>query len=96
MFPCSRPPKLPPGQEGRGSYVWVPHTEYDKSDNASVAEQGGADDNVDDIAEEGDNGSAHTEEEYEDDYAADDTEDDNVGESAVMVDEDVENEGQIA
>ena len=56
----------PPGQQGRGSYVWVPEV----SDTAAVnEEQFEADKLVDDMAIDDNDGSAQTED-YLDPYAA--------------------------
>jgi hypothetical protein len=97
MFQCSRPPKPPPGQEGRGSYVWVPDTVRDEqSDDAFATKQCGSEDFVDDVADNDNNGSANTDKEYEDEYAADYIGDDNVSESGGVVVEDTENMGPIA
>jgi len=96
MFQNSNLPKPPFGQEGRGSYVWVPYDDQDKkSDNASLEEQQADADFVDDIVEEDDNGSAHTQEEYEDLYALEDDDVERFKESGVA-DEEEEGMGQIA
>jgi len=96
MFQNSNPPKPPFGLEGRGSYVWVPYDDQDKnSDNASLKEQQADADVADDIAEELDNESAHTQEEYEDLYALNDDEIERFEESGV-VDEEDEGTGEIA
>jgi hypothetical protein len=96
MFQNSNPPKPPFGLEGHGSYVWVPYDDQDKnSDNASLEEQQADADVADDIAEEHDNESAHTQEEYEDLYALNDDEIERFEESSV-VDEEDEGTGEIA
>lgn len=90
------PPKPPFGLEGRGSYVWVPYDDQDKkSDNASLEEQQADADFADNIAEEDDNGSAHTQEEYEDLYALNDDDIERFEESG-FVDQEEEGTGQIA
>jgi hypothetical protein len=90
-------PKQPPsGQEGRGSYVWVPYHDQDKEiDDVFLEEQQAGVDFVDDVAEEDNNGSAHTHEEYEDVYTPDDVDIEQFEESGV-VDEEDEGTGQIA
>jgi hypothetical protein len=59
----------PPGQQGRGLYVWVPNTSNAK-DDAVDEEQLDAENLFDDMAVEDNNGSAQTEEDYVDPYAA--------------------------
>jgi len=94
MFQNSNPPKHPFGLEGRGSYVWVPYDDQDKkSDNALLEEQQADADFVDDIAEEDNNGSAHTQEEYEDLYALNDDDIERFEESG-FVDKEEEGMGQ--
>jgi hypothetical protein len=67
----SRPPPPPPGQQGRGSYVWVPDAAQDAEvEDQLVDEQLDAENLADDMAEEDNEGSAHTEEEYFDPHAA--------------------------
>ena len=58
----------PPGQQGRGSYVWVPNTS-NAEDDAVDEEQLDAENLFDDMAMEDNNGSAQTEEDYVDPYA---------------------------
>ncbi|KIM72005.1 hypothetical protein PILCRDRAFT_16525 [Piloderma croceum F 1598] len=68
------PPLPPPGQEGRGSYVWVPNTGSDNNcHDVPVQEQLDTQTFVADVAEEDNDGSVETasEELYEDPYAAD-------------------------
>jgi hypothetical protein len=66
------PPMPPPGQEGRGSYVWVPNLNLDDDHgDAPAQEQHDAQGFVDDIAEEDYDGPQQAEEEYIDPYAAD-------------------------
>jgi len=89
-FKKSRPPKPPSGQEGRGSYVWVPYRDQD--DDASPVEHV---DFVDDVAEDDNDGSAHTQEEYEDVYTPDNVDVEQFEESGV-IDEEAEGIGQIA
>ena len=65
------PPMPPPGQEGRGSYVWVPDPNLeDDHDDPAAQEQHDAQEFVEDIAEQDHHGS-QAEEEYIDPYAAD-------------------------
>jgi hypothetical protein len=64
----------PPGQEGRGSYVWVPNPSSDnRRGNVPVQEQLDTQMFVADVAEEDNDGSAETssQELYEDPFAAD-------------------------
>ena len=75
----------PPGQQGRGSYVWVPNT-LNAEDDAVDEEQLDAENLFDDMAVEDNNGSAQTEEDYVDPYAAeidDFPEDINVDEAGI-------------
>jgi len=68
------PPLPPPGQEGRGSYVWVPNPSSDnRRGNVPVQEQLDTQTFVADVAEEDNDGSAETssQELYEDPFAAD-------------------------
>ena len=63
----------PPGQEGRGSYVWVPNTGSDNNrGDVAAEEQLDTQTFVADLDEEDNDGSAQTasEELYEDPYAA--------------------------
>ena len=48
----------PPGQQGHGSYVWVPNT-LNAEDDAVDEEQLDAENMFDDMAVEDNNGSAH-------------------------------------
>ena len=88
----SRPPRPPPGQEGRGSYVWVPH-------DAPIKEQH-EEGFLDVAAEEDNDGSMKTEEEYIDPYAADKgdfPEGGDIDEPGISADEEgTKNVGQIA
>jgi hypothetical protein len=64
----------PPGQEGRGSYVWVPNTGSDNNrHDVPVQEQLDTQTFVADVAEEDNDRSVETASEdlYEDPYAAD-------------------------
>src|ERR1700683_2180278 len=55
---CSNPPPPPPpGQEGLGSYVWIPHADPNEEDVDNTQ------DFIEDVAMEDDDGSALTEEE---------------------------------
>jgi len=92
MFLNSRPPTPPFGQEGRGSYVWVP---YHDQDQESDDEEQHAVDFVDDIADEDNDGSAHTQEEYEDIYIPEDIDVEQFDESGVADEEEEEGTGQI-
>ena len=93
MFPNSRPPAPPSGQEGRGSYVWVPY--HDQDQESDDEEQHATVDFVDDIADEDNDGSAHMQDEYEDIYIHEDLDIEQFDESGIT-DEEEEGTGQIA
>lgn len=100
MFLNSRPPMPPSGQEGRGSYVWVPyHGQVQGGDDVVLEEQQVAVDFVDDITDEDNDGSAHTQEEHEDIYIPEDVDVEQFDESGIADDEEEgeeEGTGQIA
>jgi hypothetical protein len=58
----------PPGQQGRGSYVWVPDI-LNAEDNAGNEDQLDAENLFDDMAVEDNDGSTQTEEDFVDPYA---------------------------
>jgi hypothetical protein len=95
MFQNSHPPMPPSGQEGCGSYVWVPYHDQDKErENVFLEEQQAGVDFMDDVTEEDNDGSAHTQEEYEDVYTPDDIDVEQFKEEGI-VDEEEEGTGQI-
>jgi hypothetical protein len=89
MLPNSHPPWPPLGQEGRGSYVWIPH--HEELNNEDL---------VDVAADEDNDGSAKTEEEFVAPYAADEAEfpeGSDIDEPGIGANEDdMQNEGHIA
>ena len=95
MFQISRPPKPPSGQGGCGSYVWVPYRNEEKEkDDVFLEEQQAGVDLMDDITEEDDNGSAHTDKEYEDVCTPNDIDGEQFEESGIVGEEE-EDMGQI-